>query len=417
VRRVGRYSCLEALSCPKCDRVHDAGVPQNLCECGGPLLARYDLEAAAGQVSPAAFAARPPDLRRYHELLPIGAPEHVVSLGERMTPLLPLPRVGGAIGVPGLLMKDESAHPTGTFKARGAAIGVARARELGIEGVVMPTNGNAGAAWAAYATQAGLRALVFMPAAAPRVARDECASLGASLLLVDGLIDAAGALAGRVAKQSEWFDASTLKEPYRVEGKKTIGLELAEQLGWELPDVIVYPAGGGVGLIGIHKGLTELRQLGLIEGGLPRMVAVQAAGCAPIVRAWERRAAESEPWSDASTVAFGINVPKALGDFLVLRAIYETDGCALAVSDDELLEDVRLVARTEGHLVCPEGAATVTAARKLADAGWIEPGETVVVINTGSGSKYPDAIASDPPVVTEDDVFGPDGLRRLVALR
>jgi threonine synthase len=208
-----------------------------------------------------------------------------------------------------------------------------------------------------------------------------------------------------------------LKEPYRIEGKKTIGLELAEQLGWKLPDVIVYPTGGGVGLIGIHKGLTELRQLGLVEGGLPRMVAVQAAGCAPIVRAWEQRAAESERWSDASTVAFGINVPKALGDFLVLRAIYETGGCALAVSDDELLEDVRLIARTEGHLVCPEGAATVTAARKLADAGWIEPGETVVVINTGSGSKYPDAIASDPPVVTEDDIFGPDGLRGLVALR
>ncbi len=417
MHRVARYSCLEALFCPKCDRVYDAGVPQNLCECDSPLLARYDLKAAAGQVSPVAFAARPPDLRRYHELLPVGAPENMVSLGERMTPLLPLPRVGAAIGVPGLLMKDESSLPTGTFKARGAAIGVSRARELGLEGVVMPTNGNAGAAWAAYAARAGLRALVFMPSAAPRVARDECASLGASLLLVDGLIDDAGAMAGRLAKQSEWFDVSTLKEPYRIEGKKTMGLELAEQLGWELPDVIVYPAGGGVGLIGIHKGLTELRHLGLVEGRLPRMVAVQAAGCAPIVRAWEQRAAESERWSDASTVAFGINVPKALGDFLVLRAIYETDGCALAVSDDELLEDVRLVARTEGHLVCPEGAATVTAARKLADAGWVEPGETVVVINTGSGSKYPDAIASDAPVVTEDDVFGRDGLRRLVALR
>jgi threonine synthase len=417
VHRVHRYSYLEALSCPKCDRVHDAGVPQNLCDCGSPLLARYDLEAAAEQVSPAALGARPPDLRRYHELLPVGAPENVVSLGERMTPLLPLPRVGTAIGVPGLLMKDESSLPTGTFKARGAAIGVSRARELGLEGVVMPTNGNAGAAWAAYAARAGLRALVFMPAAAPRVARDECVSLGASLLRVDGLIDDAGAMAGRLAKQSEWFDASTLKEPYRIEGKKTMGLELADQLGWELPDVIIYPAGGGVGLIGIHKGLTELRQLGLVEGRLPRMVAVQAAGCAPIVRAWEQRATESERWSDASTVAFGINVPKALGDFLVLRAIYETDGCALAVSDDELLEDVRLVARTEGHLVCPEGAATVTAARKLAEAGWIAPGERVVVINTGSGSKYPDAIASDAPVVSEDDVFGPDGLRPLVALR
>jgi threonine synthase len=361
-------------------------------------------------------AGRPADLRRYHELLPVGDPDDYVSLGERMTPLLPLSRVGSELGIPGLLMKDESSLPTGTFKARGAAIGVSRARELGIEGVVMPTNGNAGAAWAAYAARAGLRALVFMPVAAPRVARDECAVMGARLLLVDGLIDDAGAIVGRLARQSEWFDASTLKEPYRIEGKKTIGLELAEQLGWKAPDVIVYPAGGGVGLIGIHKGLLELRQLGLIDSKQPRMVAVQATGCAPIVRAWERRAAESERWSGASTVAFGINVPKALGDFLVLRAIYETEGCAVAVEDDELVADVGLVARMEGHLICPEGAATVTAARKLKEAGWIGAGETVVLINTGSGSKYAEVIASDAPVVTEDDVFAPEG-HGLTALR
>jgi threonine synthase len=399
------YSHLEDLQCPKCGRTYDAGVPQNLCECGSPLLARYDLAAAAGQVSREAFAGRPPDLRRYHELLPLTSPESAVSLGEGMTPLLALPRLGAALGVPGLLMKDESALPTGTFKARGAAVGVSRARELGIDGVVMPTNGNAGAAWAAYAARAGMRALVFMPVGAPQITKDECAALGATLLLVDGLIDDAGRIVARLVRETDWFDASTLKEPYRIEGKKTMGLELAEQLGWQMPDVVVYPAGGGVGLIGIHKGLGELRELGLIEGRLPRMVAVQAAGCAPLVRAWEQRAAESERWSGASTAAFGINVPKALGDFLVLRALYETEGCAVAIEDEELLADVRLVARLEGQLICPEGAATVSAVRRLAESGWIESGERVVVINTGAGSKYPEAIASDAPVVSEEEAL------------
>jgi threonine synthase len=406
---MARYSYLEELSCSRCERTYDAALPQNLCQCGAPLLVRYDLSAAAGGLTRAAFAQRPADLRRYHELLPIGGPDHAVSLGERTTPLLPLPRVGSAIGVPGLLMKDESLLPTGSFKARGAAIGVSRARELGIEAVVLPTNGNAGAAWSAYAARAGMRALVLMPVAAPQVVKDECATLGASLRLVDGLIDDAGAIAGRLARESEWFDVSTLKEPYRIEGKKTMGLELAEQLDWRPPDVVIYPTGGGVGLIGIHKALLELRELGLVGSRLPRMVAVQSAGCAPIVRAWEQRAAASERWTGASTVAFGINVPKALGDFLVLRAIYETDGCALAVEDDELIADVKLVARLEGQLICPEGAATVSAARRLAETGWIEPGETVVVINTGSGLKYPQVIASDAPVVTEADVSAASG--------
>jgi threonine synthase len=409
---MARYSLLEELYCPRCDRTYDAAIPQNLCDCGTPLLARYDL--AAGRLSPSTFAQRPPDLRRYHELQPIAAPEHAVSLGERMTPVVPLPRLGAELGIPGLLMKDESPLPTGTFKARGAAVGVSRARELRIEAVVMPTNGNAGAAWAAYAARAGLRALIFMPVAAPQVAKDECAVMGAALLLVDGLIDDAGAIVARLAREGEWFDASTLKEPYRIEGKKTIGLELAEQLGWRVPDVILYPAGGGVGLIGIHKGLLELQQLGLIERTkLPRMVAVQSTGCAPIVRAFEQRAEVSERWSGASTVAFGINVPKALGDFLVLRAIYETDGCAIAIEDDDLLADVHRTARLEGHLICPEGAATVTAARRLRESGWIRAGETVLLINTGSGSKYPQAIASDAPVVTEQEIFD-GGLARLL---
>jgi threonine synthase len=392
-----RYSLLEELYCARCERTYDPHVPQNLCECGAPLLARFDL--AAGRLSRSTFAQRAPDLRRYHELQPIGAPEHAISLGERMTPLVPLSRVGAEIGIPELLVKDDSALPTGSFKARGAAVGVSRAGELGIERVVMPTNGNAGAAWAAYAARAGIHALVFMPVTAPRVAMDECAALGATLLLVDGLIDDAGAIVGRLARETEWFDASTLKEPYRIEGKKTIGLELAEQLDWTVPDVILYPAGGGVGLIDGSR--------------LPRMVAVQSTGCAPIVRAFEQRAEVSERWNGAATVAFGINVPKALGDFLVLRAIYETDGCAIAIDDDELVADVKLVARREGHLICPEGAATISAARRLREAGWIRAGETVLVINTGSGSKYPEVIASDAPVVTEADIF-PDGLARLL---
>jgi threonine synthase len=408
----GRYSLLEELYCARCERTYDPHVPQNLCDCGTPLLVRYDLAAAS--LSRGTFEQRAPDLRRYHELLPIQGAENAISLGERMTPLVGLPRVGAEIGIPGLLMKDEGLLPTGSFKARGAAVGVSRARELGIERVVMPTNGNAGAAWAAYAARAGLQALVFMPVTAPQVAKDECAALGGALLLVDGLIDDAGALAGRLAREGEWFDASTLKEPYRIEGKKTIGLELAEQLGWQVPDVILYPAGGGVGLIGIHKGLRELQELGLIEGSkLPRMVAVQSTGCAPIVRAFEARAEVSERWEGASTVAFGINVPKALGDFLVLRAIYETGGCAIAVEDDELVADVKLTARLEGHLICPEGAATVTAARHLREAGWIRADETVLLINTGSGSKYPEVIASDAPIVTDEDI-SPNGLARLL---
>ena len=407
-----RYSLMEELYCPRCELRYDPHVPQNLCSCGTPLLVRYDL--AFGRLLRSTLTQRAPDLRRYHELLPVQSAAAAVSLGERMTPLVGLARVGSAIGIPGLLMKDESPLPTGSFKARGAAVGVSRARELGIERVVMPTNGNAGAAWAAYAAQAGLQALVFMPVTAPQVAKDECAALGGALLLVDGLIDDAGALVGRLARSSDWFDASTLKEPYRIEGKKTIGLELAEQLGWRVPDVILYPAGGGVGLIGIHKGLRELQELGLIEGSrLPRMVAVQSTGCAPLVRAFEARAEVSERWADASTVAFGINVPKALGDFLVLRAIYETDGCAIAVEDDDLVADVKLVARLEGHLICPEGAATVTAARRLREAGWIGPEETVLLINTGSGSKYPEVIASDAPVVSDEDI-SPDGLARLL---
>ncbi len=383
---------------------------QGTCSCGSPLLARYDLDRLASQVKPAELASRPPDLWRYRELLPVSDAGHVVSLGEGMTPLIAMPRLGREIGVPGLLMKDEGLIPTGTFKARGAAVGVSRAAELGASGVAMPTNGNAGAAWATYAARAGLRSLIVMPVGAPVITRAECAAAGAELYLVDGLIGDAGKIvAAALADRPGYQDVSTLKEPYRLEGKKTMGLEIAEQLGWRLPDVIMYPTGGGVGIIGIYKALLELRELGWVAGELPRLVAVQATGCAPIVAAFDRGARESEPWPDASTVAFGITVPKALGDFLVLDAVYGTGGTAIAVDDESLLADQREVARLEGSFVCPEGAACFTAVRRLREAGWLSGTEQVVVLNTGTGLKYPDTIATDAgtdvPVLAAGDVI------------
>ena len=281
------YSALSHLQCPRCGARHDADQVQGTCSCGSPLLARYDTERVAAQVSRAEIAARQPDLWRYHELLPVRDASNVVSLGEGMTPLLAMPRLGRALGVPGLLMKDEGLIPTGTFKARGAAVGVSRAAELGVTGVAMPTNGNAGAAWAAYAARAGMRALVAMPADAPAITRAECLAAGAELHLVDGLIgDAARLIAAALPARPGYVDVSTLREPYRLEGKKTMGFEIVEQLGWQLPDVIVYPTGGGVGIIGIYKALRELAELGWIDGALPRLVAVQATGCAPIVAAF-----------------------------------------------------------------------------------------------------------------------------------
>jgi threonine synthase len=335
------------------------------------------------------LATRPPDLWRYHELLPVRSPDNVVSLGEGMTPLLPMPRYGRELGLERLLMKDEGLIPTGTFKARGAAVGVSRTYEVGVRKIAMPTNGNAGSAWATYAARAGMEALIAMPIAAPEICRREVTVVGAKLKLIDGLI---GDAAAYVREQEGYFDASTLKEPYRIEGKKTMGLEIAEQLGWQLPDVIVYPTGGGVGIIGIWKALMELRELGWIEGPLPRLVAVQSTGCAPIVQAWEKGLPESEPWPDARTVAFGITVPKALGDFLVLQAIAETGGCAVAVDDEDILAEQHLVARLEGSFICPEGAANFAAIRALRESGWIRPDDQVVALNTGTGIKYPETV-------------------------
>jgi len=392
------YSALSRLECARCGAGHDATLVQGLCSCGSPLLARYDLGRVAAQVDRADIAQRPADLWRYHELLPVSAAARVVSLGEGMTPLLAMPRLGRALGVARLLMKDEGLTPTGTFKARGASVGVSRAAELGVTGLAMATNGNAGAAWAAYAARAGLPSLIVMAAGAPAINRAECRAAGAELRVPGGGIAEAGRLvAAEVPARPGYQDVSTLKEPYRIEGKKTMGFEIAEQLGWRLPDVIVYPTGGGVGIIGIYKALRELRELGWTGQRLPRLVAVQASGCAPIVKAFASGATESEPWPHPRTVAFGITVPKALGDFLVLGALYATGGTAVAVDDEALLADQWLVARLEGSLFCPEGAACVTAVRELRASGWLAGDEEVVLLNTGTGLKYPRTMPHDGP--------------------
>lgn len=382
------YSGLSHLECSRCATRHDAGVLQGLCHCGSPLLARYDLGAVRAAVTPAAIGTRAPTMWRYHELLPVSSPAGVVTLGEPITPLLPLRALGQDIGVPRLMVKDEAALPTGSFKARGAAVGVSRAAELGVTAFGMPTNGNAGSAWSAYAARAGLRSLVVMPADAPEITRAECALAGAELYLVDGLISDAGRIAREAVIRRGWFEAATMREPYRVEGKKTMALEIVEQLGWRLPDVIVYPTGGGVGIIGIAKALAELQELGWIDGPLPRLVSVQSSGCAPLVRAFETGADQAQPWAHARTVAFGLTVPSTLGDRLVLRAVRGSDGTALAVEDKDSLAEQAHCLRREGVLLCPEGAAALAAVRQLRAVGWLDGDEQVVVLNTGSGLKY-----------------------------
>jgi threonine synthase len=400
------FSALSHLECSRCGQRRDAGQLHGTCACGAPLLCRYDLPRVAEIATPSGIAGRVPTMWRYHELLPVTRPDAVVSFGEGMTPLLPLPRLGRELGVGTLLMKDESPLPTGTFKARGAAAGVSRAAELGAAGVAMPTNGNAGAAWAAFCARAGLPFLVAMPAEAPLITRSECVVAGAETYVVDGLIgDAGRMLAPVVNSRRGWFDVSTLREPYRLEGKKTIGLEIAEQLGWRVPDVIMCPTGGGVGLIGIWKALSELATLGWIGPRRPRLVAVQAAGCAPIVTAFERGEDVTSPWPDAHTSAFGLAVPAPLGGFIVLRAIRETGGCAVAVTDDALLASLARLARLEGTWACPEGAACLAAVAELRESGWLAETDEVVVLNTGAGLKYPQTVTADLPVLPPDTVL------------
>jgi threonine synthase len=382
-------SALAYLECSSCGTRYDADTVQQLCGDGKPLLARYDLPATAKTLTRAALQQRETSLWRYAELLPLRDLARRVSLGESMTPILPLPRCSARYGVD-LLLKDEALLPTGSFKARGAAVGVSRARELGVREFALPTNGNAGGAWAAYGARAGLRAHVVMPRGAPHINRLETIMTGADVSLVDGTIADAGKTVAQAIREHGWFDASTLKEPYRIEGKKTIGFEIAEQLAWSVPDVIVYPTGGGVGLIGIDKALREFAEIGLIEPAMPRFVAVQSTGCAPIVAAFERGEREVTFWPDARTIAFGINVPKPLGDALILRALRETSGTAIAIDDAQILEKQRELGVEEGIFACPEGGATLAAVAALRASGWIAPGERVLLINTGAGVKYPD---------------------------
>jgi threonine synthase len=377
------------LECPRCDLRYDHTKPQNVCECGSPLLVEYDLDAIKAHADKDEIAARVPTMWRYSEFLPVDDPEEIVSLGEGFTPLL---EVEG-LGIEHLYVKDEGANPTGSFKARGASCGVTRARELGARHVALPTAGNAGGAWAAYGAAAGIRVHVAMPKDAPEINKLECRLAGADLDLVDGLISDAGALIARGVESHGWFDASTLKEPYRIEGKKTLGLEIAEQLGWEMPDAIVYPAGGGVGLIGIWRALIQLREIGWVEGNLPRLVVVQARGCAPIVRAFDDDRDDVEMWEGAHTIAAGLRVPKPLGGMLTLRALRHTRGTAVGVSDESIRRGMATLASC-GILACPEGAATLIAAQRLRQMGWLRREHRVVLINTGTALKYPDVIAT-----------------------
>jgi threonine synthase len=377
------------LECAYAGDRYPADTIHNLSRAGKPLLVRYDLAGVKKALSKDALAARPADLWRYRELLPVRRAADIVSLGEAMTPLIALRKLAAKSGGAEILVKDEGRLPTGSFKARGVAMAVSMAKALGIAHMAMPTNGNAGAALAAYATRAGIRTTIFCPQDTPEVNVSEIELQGAKVYRVNGLIDDCGRIVGEGKAAVGWFDTSTLKEPYRIEGKKTMGLELAEQLSWELPDVILYPTGGGTGLIGMWKAFAELEAIALIGGKRPRMVAVQAEGCAPMVRAFEAGAEHAPRFENAHTIAAGIRVPQAIGDFLILRAVRESGGFAVAVSDAAIAAALDEVARTEGLLLCPEGAATYAAyLQSLAD-GRIRRDERVVLFNCATGLKYP----------------------------
>jgi threonine synthase len=380
------------LECSFCHREYDARRLQNVCtECGKPLLVRYDLKRIAKFLTRQALYARRSDLWRYREMLPVRREDNIVTLGEGWTPLLPAKTLGASLGVGDLLIKDESLNPTQSFKARGMSVAVSMAKELGAKKLAAPSAGNAAGALAAYCARAGLDAYIFMPRDTPRANVIECEVAGAHVTLVDGLITDCGAEVARRKDTEGWFDLSTLKEPYRVEGKKTLGYELAEQSEWNLPDVIVYPTGGGTGLVGMWKAFDELQHLGWIGDKRPRMVSVQAADCAPIVRAFEAGDRFAAEFENARTVASGLRVPKAIGDFLILDAIRESGGTAITVTDDEMLEGSREMARTTGIFASPEGGACVPALRKLLERGDVKSNEKVVLFNTGSGIKYLEA--------------------------
>lgn len=365
-----------------------------------PLWVRYDLDAVGRAVRRQDLIGRPPNLWRYRELLPVPSDESIVTLGEGMTPLLRCPQLGRQLGLSNVWIKDESQLPTGSFKSRGQALAVSMAKHFGVRRLAVPTAGNAGGAMAAYAARAGIEAFVFMPDDTPAINQYECRLAGAKTFLVNGLITDCGRIVREGRETMGWFDLSTLKEPYRVEGKKTMGLELAEQLDWRLPDVILYPTGGGTGLIGMWKAFAELEALGwLADSRRPRMVAVQSDGCAPIVRAFETGQRFAEPWKDARTIASGIRVPAAVGDFMILDAVRDSGGLALAVPEEKIGGWMRQAVESEGISVCPEAAACVGALETLARRGWIRPDERVVIFNTGGAQKYPEAISCQLPTI------------------
>jgi threonine synthase len=377
------------LECSATGERYQADEVHNLSRAGKPLLVRYDLDGVKKALSKETLASRPPDLWRYRELLPVRRVADIVSFGEAMTPLLPLPKIAQKLRGGEILVKDEGRLPTGSFKARGLVMAVSMAKAFGIKHMAMPTNGNAGAALAAYASRCGIKTTIFCPEDTPEVNVSEIGLQGASVYRVNGLIDDCGKIVAEGKAKVGWFDTSTLKEPYRIEGKKTMGLELAEQLGWSVPDVIFYPTGGGTGLIGMWKAFAELEAIGFIGSKRPRMVAVQASGCAPMVRAYEQGVEHAARWEDARTIAAGIRVPQAVGDFLILRAVRESNGFAIAVDDAAIAAGLEEVAREEGFLMCPEGAATYAAYKQSLADGRVARDERAVLFNCATGLKYP----------------------------
>ena len=386
------HSFITHLECSKCHKEYSHQQIQTFClDCKASLLPRYDLGAVKQTVDRDDISRRKKGMWRWHELLPVVSEVNQIFLGEGDTPLLDLPRLEKELGLHHLYVKDESNNPTGSFKARGLAAAISKAKELGVEKVIIPTAGNAGGAMAAYAARAGLRAHIFMPRDTPFANMEESRIAGADVVLVDGLISDAAGLAGEKARAEGWFDVSTFKEPYRVEGKKVMGYELAEHFNWQLPDVIVYPTGGGTGLVGMWKAFAEMEALGWLENTRrPRMVSVQADGCAPVVKAFEQSATFCDFWTNAQTLASGLRVPKSFADHLILKDIYESEGTAVAVSDEAILESQKQLAGMEGIFAAPEGAATLAALKELIKQGWVQPEERIVLFNTGSGLKYLD---------------------------
>ena len=390
-------SFAQDIICPRCAKSFSLSQVLNLCPCGSPLLVRYDLEKAKTTFSKSSLPRRAASLWRYRELLPLQDNANLVSLGEGYTPLLDAKGLGGELGLRQLWIKDEAQNPTGSFKDRGLSLAISRAKELGVKKAAIPSAGNAGGSFAAYAARAGIEANVFMPRDTPIANQIEAQQYGARLTFVDGLIHDCGRIIAEKKAAEGWFDVSTLKEPYRLEGKKTMGFEIAEQLNWRLPDVIIYPTGGGTGLIGMWKAFAELEGLGWIGSARPRMVSVQASGCAPIVKAFDENKSTAEPWQNAQTIASGLRVPQAVADFLMLQAIRDSHGTALSVSDDAMLAEIPRVGTAEGIFFCPEGAACVAALRRLIGNRWVKPDDEVLIFNTASGLKYLDVIRRNVP--------------------